>query len=273
MNLKPFVINLHLGLEKPLRILHFTDAHIALADDTDGDAMKEKAAARRGIFFREGNAPMRDPVGFLEEAIEYSKEFDYVAITGDLMDRISNANVKTVRRLLKDLDYIFCTGNHEFCNVKGDIRDGREEAEALLKTVYRSNFVLDSHIVGGVNLVAANNAAYYWTEEQFELLKKEVAKGYPILLFTHSPLEDGVRVIDKNPEGRAQTIRDIIVNDTGESALSMTAKVVDYIATEPLIKATFGGHFHGNFTKEFGDKHTYIIGGLFKGIVAEINID
>lgn len=273
MNLKPFEINLHLGLEKPVRILHLTDAHIALADDSDGDAMKEKAAARRAVFFKEANAPMRDAVGFLEEAVEYSKEFDYTVITGDLMDRISNANVETVRRRLKDLDYICCLGNHEFCNVNGDIREGREEAFELLKTVYRGNLVLDSHIVGGVNLVAANNSAYYWTEEQFEMLKQEVAKGYPILLFTHSPLENGVRLIDKKPEGRAETIRKIIEKDTGAHVLPTTAKVVDYIATEPLIKATFGGHFHGNFVRDFGDKQTYVLGGLFKGIVGEINID
>ena len=275
MNLTPVVVNLHLGLEKPLRILHLTDAHIALADDEDSDALKEKSAARRTVFFNEGKAPLRDPVGFLEEAMEYAKSFDYTVITGDVFDRISHGSVDKIRSVLADKEYLFCLGNHEFSIVTGHApKEQRGDILELLKTVFRGNLFFESKVVGGVNLIATDNSGYYWTEEQYELLKAEVAKGYPILLFTHSPLENGIRTLDPNHDGRTATIRRLILEDGGtEQTLATTCKVTDYIANEPLIKATFGGHFHGNMIKEFGNKNTYILGGLFKGIVGEIHID
>ncbi len=114
-HLKSKVVNFHFGLKKPIRILHITDAHLSLADDVDGDEMKEYAARRRNVFFNEANFPERDPVGYLEEAMEYSKEFDCTVFTGDVLDCTSHANLETVKRVLAGKDYMFCAGNHEFC--------------------------------------------------------------------------------------------------------------------------------------------------------------
>ncbi len=274
MRLNPSVAQFHFGLEKPIKILHLTDLHLSLSNENDSDALKEKTAKRREVFFKEANAPQRDPVGFLEEALEYSKQFDYTVITGDIFDRISDANIEAARKILGDKDYLFCPGNHEFSTVDGHCKpEEKEEIRNLLKTIFPGNLTLDSKIIGGVNLVAADNSHYYWTEEQLELLKKEVEKGYPILLFTHSPLENGVRTLNPELDRRTAIIRQEILNSAGESAIKPTCQATDYIANEPLIKATFGGHFHGNFLKEFGNKNTYILGGLFKGIVGEIHID
>lgn len=274
MYLKPKQIHLHLGLEKPIRILHLTDLHLSLSDDQDSEEQKEWAAKRREVFFKEAKAPQRDPIGYFEEAMEYSKQFDYTVITGDILDGLGHANIETARRILGEKEYLYCLGNHEFCTTKYDTKqEDRGSIREMLKTVFPGNLVLESHLVGGVNLVAADNSGYSWTEKQFELLKKEVAKGYPILLFTHSPLEDGIRRLDPEYSRRMATIRKIILDNEGESAIETTCKVAEYIANEPLIKATFAGHFHGDFTEEFGDKTTYILAGLFKGIVGEIYID
>ncbi len=274
MYLKPKKIHLHLGLENPLRILHLTDLHLSLSDDRDSDEQKEWAAKRRGIFFREAESPSRDPVGFFEEAMEYAKQFDYTVITGDVLDGLGHANIETARRILSGKEYLYCLGNHEFCTMKrGAAPEEEESIRSLLKTVFRGNLTLDSHLVGGVNLIAADNSGYRWTEEQYELLQQEVAKGYPILLFTHSPLENGIRTLDPAFDRRTGVIYNHIVKNYGEEAIPTTRKVTDYIANEPLIKATFGGHFHADFVNEFGNKTTYILGGLFKGIVGEIHID
>ena len=269
------VTQFHFGLEKPLRILHLTDAHISLADAQDGDKLAEKAAARREVFFKEGKAPLRDPVGFLEEAMEYGQSCDCIVITGDIFDRISHANAECVRRILGKRDYLFCPGNHEFCILTGDVgTEYREEVREYLKTVFRGNLVLESRTVGGVNLIAADNSAYFWTEEQYLLLQNEVAKGLPILLFTHSPLENGLRTLAPTHDLRTAKIRQLILQGGGtEETIATTCKVAEYIATEPLIKAIFAGHFHGHFVKEFGNKKTHIQEALFKGCVGEIYID
>jgi hypothetical protein len=52
-----------------------------------------------------------------------------------------------------------------------------------------------------------------------------------------------------------------------------SARIVNYIAEEPLFRATFAGHYHFTTTESLNGKTTYILGGLFKGIVGEILID
>ena len=95
------------------------------------------------------------------------------------------------------------------------------------------------------------------------LLEAEVAKGLPILLFCHCPLNDRMRSAeyDLKPDG------------SNAEKCAVSAKIVEYIANEPLFKATFAGHYHFNTTESLNGKTTYILGGLFKGIVGEITID
>ena len=58
-----------------------------------------------------------------------------------------------------------------------------------------------------------------------------------------------------------------------EEEIAASVDIINYIAQQPLIKATFAGHYHFNATESINGKTTYILGGLFKGIVGEIYID
>ena len=118
MHLKPKKIHLHLGLEKPIRILHLTDLHLSLADECDSDEQKEWAAKRRAVFFNEAKAPQRDPLAYFEEAMEYSKQFDYTVITGDVIDGFGHANLEVARRVLKDKEIIIPFTHRGFYKVQ-----------------------------------------------------------------------------------------------------------------------------------------------------------
>ena len=265
MHLKPEITRIHLGLEKPVRILQLTDVHLSLADDVDGDDMKQHAAERRRTFVKEAIYPERDPVGYLEEALDYAKNFDCTIITGDVMDFTSHANKELSKELLAGHDYLFCAGNHEFCPKVG-IPDSFERKEKTLdeiQSLYRGNLIFESRIVGGVNLVAIDNSCYIWTEDQFAKLRAEVAKGLPILLFCHSPLT--------YPQMRHEPSHHDLVPT--EEVVAFTKKVTQYIIDEPAIKAVFSGHMHITGREELGQKTGYILGGLFKGIVGEILVD
>ena len=265
MHLKPEVIKLHLGLKNPIRILQLTDVHLSLADDIDGEDMKAHAAERRRTFVKEAIYPERDPVGFLQEGLEYSKTFDCTVITGDVIDFTSHANLVLSEELLAGYDYMFCAGNHEFCPKVGipDSFERKEKTLASLQTRYKGNLIFESRIVGGVNIVAIDNSCYIWTPEQFEALKGEVAKGLPILLFCHSPLT--YHHMQHNPSHH-----DLVPS---EEVVAFTKKVTQYIIDEPMIKAVFSGHMHITGKEELGNKTGYILGGLFKGIVGEILVD
>ncbi|MBQ1216385.1 MAG: metallophosphoesterase [Clostridia bacterium] len=262
---KSEIIKLHFGLEKPIRILQLSDVHLSLADDVDGDDMKAHAAARRNTFFNEANFPERDPVGYLKDAMEYAKDFDCTVITGDVLDFTSHANRVTATEILAGKDYLFCAGNHEFCPKVGipDSFARKDEILDEIQACFRGNMIFESRIVGGVNVIAIDNSYYIWTEKQLELLKAEVARGLPVILFCHSPLTGGN--MNHNP-----THRDLHVSD---EVIDFTRKVTQYIIDEPAIKAVFSGHYHSTMTEQLGDKTGYILGGLFKGIVGEIIID
>ena len=265
MRLKSHLINLHFGLEKPVRILHMTDVHLSLADDVDGDGMKEHARERRREFVKEASYPERDPVGYFEEAMEYSKNFDCTVITGDVIDFISHANCQTAKKILVGKDYMFCAGNHEFCPKVGvsDSFARKEERMNEIQSLFRGDMIFESRIVGGVNVIAIDNGYYTWTEQQLEKLKFEVARGLPCILFTHVPLN--FKHMRHEPSHN-----DLGVSDEYRGFI---LSVNDYIINEPIIKAVFSGHTHLTAVENIGDKNNYVLGALFKGIVGEIIID
>ena len=264
MNLKSNITTLHLGLKKQVRILQLSDVHIALADDIDGEEMIARSARQRRIFFEEAGHPERDPIGYLQEAMEYARSFDCTVITGDVLDFNSHANRETVKKILAGKDYMFCAGNHEFCPRPGiDSFEIKAAAMDEVQDVFRGNMVFESRIVGGVNIIAIDNSYYVWTDEQFKKLKAEVERGYPCLLFCHSPLTCGN--MQHNPTHSILTV--------SEDVIGFTRKVTDYIVNEPAIKAVFSGHYHNNGTEQLGEKKGYILGGLFQGIVGEIIVN
>ena len=265
MNFQSNVTRLHFGLPKPIKILHITDVHLSLADDIDGDDMKEHAALRRNTFFKEGGFPERDPVGYLEDAMEYSKSFDCTVITGDVLDFTSHANCKMAKNILAGKDYMFCAGNHEFCPKVGipDSFDRKSEIFDCIQSNFRGNMDFESRIVGGVNIIAIDNSYFIWTEEQFEKLKFEVSRGLPCVIFCHTPITH--KHMRHDPHHKDLAVADEVVE--------FTRKVNDFIINEDTIKAVFAGHLHKNGEEDLGNKKGYVLGALFKGIVGEIIID
>lgn len=269
MSLYPNKIHLHFGLEKPVRILHLTDVHLSIADDQDVEWCMQRAADRRNVFFKEAEFPERDPVGYLEEAMEYAKDFDCTVFTGDIFDHAFHGSEVIAQKILAGKDYMFCFGNHEYYKyiAPGKFTDDFPAVLEEVQSFFRGNQYFESRIVGGINLVCANNGPAQWSEEMLPLLEAEVAKGLPILLFCHCPLNDRMRSpeYDLDPNKPA--------SDEKKARHAMSAKIVNYIAEEPLFKATFAGHYHFNATESLNGKTTYILGGLFKGIVGEITVD
>ena len=276
-HLRTDTVNLHLGLKKPVRILQLTDVHISLADERDVEkpllpTVKdplEFAAKRREIFFKEAaqrrqdayqetTGNQLDPIGYLQEAMEYSKEFDCTVITGDLIDFNSWANYDVAREILAGKDYLFTPGSHEFCPNSFETKAKHMDA---VQSVFRGNILFESRIVGGVNVVAMDNGYHMWTEEQMKLMKTEIARGLPILLFCHAPIRG-----EYHPQGGGLQL--------SEDLLKLNLEFNQLLQDEPLIKAVFCGHMHT--AKHYlgsSPKPCYIMPSLFTGVVGEIVID
>ncbi|MBO5222863.1 MAG: metallophosphoesterase [Clostridia bacterium] len=266
MMLKPNVINLHLGLEKPVRILQLTDVHLSLSDERNKEDMIPYAAGRRDVFFREAEFPERDPIGYLQDAMEYSKGFDCTVITGDLVDFNTYKNYDVAKELLAGKDYMFCAGNHEFTPKPGtDSMELKRGSWDYIQSHFRGNMHIESRIVGGVNIICADNGFRLWTKEQLAVLKAEAARGLPMLVFCHVPIANDMLTLEGKDNARKLGYT--------EEEIAESVATAQYLVDEPLVKAFFAGHGHHNHYWDFHGKPSYMIGGLFKGIVGEITID
>lgn len=258
-------VQLHFGLEKPVRILHLTDTHIVLSYEDECEENKAFAVWRKPVF----DVSDASPIQIMEEGMEYGEEFDCTVITGDVVDNYSAANYDEMRRIFAGKDFMFTIGNHEYLQpVRHKTRthehlDGKKELWDELQSIFPRDIGFDSRIVGGVNMITADNAQMCWSRAQYDRFKEEVAKGYPILIFTHCP------VYYATP-----TYHDHMVKyGFSEEEIQLAYKVHDYLLNEPLIKGFFAGHCHLYQDKPYGGKPCYLTGALFNRDLTEITID
>lgn len=123
--------------------------------------------------------------------MKYGKEnCDVIVHTGDLIDFISKPCVEFAREFLENEKLLFIAGNHEYAKYDGKTEDMIYRMNSLqdMNGGLGVNIFFNSRIVGGVNFVGVDDAYHQAEESQLLRLKKEVAKGYPVILFMHAPL-------------------------------------------------------------------------------------
>ena len=182
MDLKKTTIEI--GLEKPIRLLHVTDSHLPLCDARD-DARKQDLAARRQASFPDAEANLREQIAYAEASC------DLLVHTGDLMDFVSKANVERAREILKNGKIFFIAGNHEYTQYMGEAWEDmayRMNSYIQMGRGLGVNMFYNSREIGGVNLVAIDNAYHQVEPWQTERLRLEEKKGLPIVLMLHVPL-------------------------------------------------------------------------------------
>jgi len=277
-------IEIPIGLENPVKLLHISDTHLSFADRRD-DRRKRSLAGRRRVTFSDRNDRCRRS---LREAIQYAQDAGALLVhTGDLIDFVSRQNLDIAKETLGASDYFFVPGNHEFSKYVGEA----EETEAykmdslpLVQSYFRDGLRFCSRVVGGVNLVGIDNAYYHIYADQFERLKAEVAKGLPILLLVHTPLytpELFHEMIDTRKEATADIMgcpEALIQNYsperyTQQAASPLDFEIIEYIKAQPLVKAVLAGHLHFFHQSELCDGVTqYVACGSFKGEAIEYTL-
>lgn len=268
---------INIGIEKPVKFLHITDTHIALDDS-------ERISGRAASCF-EGEHEGRT-VELFKLALRYAQNNKLPILhTGDLIDFFSKATFRVVEELFpKELDYIYAAGNHDFCHWVGEAKEDYEYKWENIKVIapyIKSNLYFDSRVIGGVNIVTMDDSYYMISDAQVEMLKAEVAKGYPILLCMHIPFFGpwcNQRIKNGNVELQVAIPEKYIVTYPQERQLQVrpdaaTLKAVEYIKNEPTIKALITGHNHCNIEEKLDSGLLQIAtGGTFDGYVREITV-
>lgn len=261
-----------IGLEKPLKILHMTDSHLPFYCDSDSENMIIQSKKRNE----------KSSVRNLNKLIKYGeKKCDLIVHTGDLIDYISKPCVEFAKDFLMRDKLLFVAGNHEYAKYDGIKEDMAYRLNSLEEIGgYPVNIFFNSYIIGGVNFVGIDDAYHQVEYEQLEMLKKEVKKGYPIILFMHAPLYEKELYMESykfwNGEicllGSDSEIHPEVKGDTAEPTEASKA-FYKYVIGEPKIKAVLAGHLHFAFESRLpGGTMQYVTNRGDRGNAREITI-
>ncbi len=253
---------IELGLPAPIRILHVTDVHLTHASENDPEEQRTLAATRTWTFRREGRYPTYTPDEYFAEAISLAeREGALLVVTGDVMDLLTDGNIEAFHKIADGHDMMFTPGGHEtqyICR-----RTMEEEAPYPERTLSRLkaafpdfDMMFDSRVIGGINIVTANSAWEYFPRETVERFEAELARGYPMLVFTHVPPDDKLMGITE-PYHPNVTL-------TAED-YRISNRMLDTLLHDPRVIGIVSGHTHKQMDVVIDGKMHYNTPGLFSG--------
>ncbi len=257
------------GIDKPVKILHITDCHLTYASDSDTSEHKELMRERRKVFLDPKSNSEDNAREYFEEAIALAdREGALLVCTGDAIDIHTKGNVDALLRILEGVDLMFSPGGHEH---QRQCMRTMQEPYPYFETVRpqleaelsRFDLYFESRVIGGVNIITADNGLDYFPKKTLEAFKRELDRGLPTVLFFHDPIWD-----DKL--NKTEPYRPNVRITPEEYAISH--EMIGLIKTHPLVLATFAGHGHEEEEREIDGKMHYMTDGLFKGVARMIEI-
>jgi hypothetical protein len=257
------------GLEAPIKILHITDVHITKANDLDTAEHKALMLERAEVFREEGGYPEKMPEEYLYEAIELSKaENALLVCTGDAIDLHTHGNVEALLAAVNGIDLMFTPGGHEHQrNIVRTMEEPDRYIESvrpiLEKELSKFDLDLESRIIGGLNIVTADNSLDYYSEKTLKAFKAELEKGYPIIVFSHDPIWD--KLLNQTEPNHPNII-------LAPEDYRTSHEMIDLLLNHPLVITTVAGHGHAFEEREINGKVHYMTDGLFKGAARIIEI-
>lgn len=271
---------LDLGLVQPIRILQVSDCHLSGCCEEDSEKAKAKSKKKTAEFLKETGGVTQEQR--LKEALDLSAEYDALALTGDIADSPSRANLELLASMLEGRRYLYTFGNHDYYTYDSDSGNA-DDRERFLDDFLRflpCDPTMDSLQVGGVNLVALDDSLAQFSALQLEFLKAEAAKGLPILLFLHLPVYSPTFVPQAyewwDSSMCVGTPADVLAahgeTDPKMRAEAETLLMLDYIREEPLIKAIFASHLHFSDEANVLGKPQFVNKPCYLGSAREILI-
>ena len=171
-------ITIEVGATKPFDVMHLSDTHITLADDRN-DERKMLLACRRSRYMGYGEH-------YLDEAIRYANERGmYMMHTGDMIDFVSEANLDVTAKHMIMADWFVAAGNHEYSKYVGEAKEDeayKNDSREAVQGAFPNDLTFASRVINGVNFVAVDDVYYNFTRNQLEHMKKEMAKGLPVIM-------------------------------------------------------------------------------------------
>ena len=263
-----------IGASAPFKILHMSDTHLTFANEND-DERKHALAAKRNDAFKYHEKT-------LDLAEKYSKEHNIpIFHTGDLIDFVSEENLKKAKKFASENDLFIAAGNHEFSKYVGEAFEDdayRNQSLDLVQSAFNNNIRFDKREINGVNFVAIDNSYYLIDRNQLNVLKEVAKEGKPMVLLMHTPLFTK-QLYDKSTKdhtGPAYLMcvpKELMGHYPESRVIQQTADAVtneafEYIKSEKLIKCLLAGHLHFCYNDNVTDDLSQYITGM--NIVREV---
>ena len=274
----PTRLEIEVGARKPFSLLHISDSHLALMNARD----LAKADETELRWYESRRKAFANAETGLAAALVYAKAKKLPILhTGDLVDYMSDANVREAQRDLEGRDVLYAIGNHEHCGTPhpGPGRKELAAARAQLEPYFPNRFTVCSRVMNGVNFVAFDNVGMCadLVEREFAAIRAEFAKGLPVVLAYHIPfyteaLADGLMAsTGYKPQKRSDINEGWLAACPGKPALEINARLRKWLPEQKNLKALLCGHMHEESQVDFTDRvRQYVCGATFKGDAYEI---
>ncbi len=247
-----------------VEIFQVTDIHFNYCNDEDfEEANPSILATYNGRKWLANGSSVPNAV----RALEYASQGDAIVIRGDVLDYMSRGAIELTHKYIWDPypNALIAFGNHEMTRrcqdnpVTPDPTSLESRYDFLQENWEHDVYYTSKVVKDKVMLIQLDNGSNKFWDSQIEPLANDLAlareKGYTVLLFYHIPL------CTKNPkEAPLYPIRrndtyewDFSVNEIGNPSTTdaATLEVYDIITNNAdVIKATFCGHFHSDYTTE-----------------------
>jgi len=269
----------NVGLPKPFSVVHVSDTHLVRVSAADLGVMDAKAIA----WYESRRQAFPNGIVGLAAAVAYAKDESLPLFhTGDLIDFASRANFAGIRLDMEGVDWFYACGNHEYQGWNGGLpaiahgtsKEAREAGRKVYEDCAPNPIAVASRVIGGVNFVQYDNGGFsdYLGMWQFEEVKREFAKGLPVVLLCHMPFWSeavGEAILRTHPGLAKDKINTGYVQGRPDKPnwggrLEMT----EWLRKQPQLKAVLCGHLHHDFTDDFSPTaKQYVAEANYRGAV------
>ncbi|MBO4845906.1 MAG: metallophosphoesterase [Lachnospiraceae bacterium] len=267
------------GFDREFNIFFLADSHISLCDDRDKELM-EKAMSRSPMFAAEGIEAWDRFDAMITDAKNGGN--DIVILGGDIIDSAMYASIDHVSEQLKTLSipYMYSMGNHDFeYGTEYFSPAAYEEYLPRLNDIHGS----ESYQVKEYDdliIFAADDDNSQIDAPILEAYKKEAAKGKPIVLIVHVPIEpvtgdDSLTEKCKEVWGPSADDKSRVTmgvngcypNDTTREFLDLV------LADDSPVVLVLAGHIHFYHKDMLNDKTVQIVtGAAFEGDALRVTL-
>ena len=248
------------GLSEPLKVLHISDSHISVLNDSEkryhpyGARMDAAFNSVHNYKTGEKTTPVKSFLDLMDTA--KTEKVDLIVLTGDIVNNPSKSSVRFIHDALQKtaIPYIYVAGNHDWHY------EGMEGSASALRRTWIDNSLLplyngknplySSTVVHSINFVVIDNSTYQVSEEQLAFYKKQTQLDLPIVLLMHIPLylhdKDKGRCGDPAWGWDTDTNYEIERRERWpkEGNLPSTMAFVDMVKKSKNLCAILAGHIH-----------------------------